>query len=232
MEIEPTTANETGLHFRGRLAKMFATSPLPPDDKMFNLFLYARSSLLVKALVLDDIYKRILDIPGALVEFGVWNGQTMVLLENLRAIHEPFNKSRKIIGFDSFEGYPDGGYQGSMSPTALEQLLEVHEGCNAFGHLRGNHEVVVCDAKQAAARFADDPMPIALAIFDIGTYEATAGGLNAVIGNVVPGSVLLFDELYADGEGRAWKQMVDRNGFEYKIEKCALYPSKTIVTLK
>ena len=44
---------------------------------------------------------------GALIEFGTWRGQNLVLLENLRAIHEPFNKQRTIIGFDTFAGYPE-----------------------------------------------------------------------------------------------------------------------------
>src|ERR1700736_4440216 len=92
-----------------RLARIFVDSPLPPDDLMFNLGLYTRSSLLVKFLVLHEIYKRVKDIPGALIEFGVWWGQNLVLFENLRAIHEPFNKQRRIVGFDTFEGYRGGG---------------------------------------------------------------------------------------------------------------------------
>ena len=50
------------------------------------------------------------------MEFGVRWGQNLVTLSNLRGIYEPFNYSRKIIGFDTFEGFPsvhekDGTHQ-------------------------------------------------------------------------------------------------------------------------
>jgi hypothetical protein len=152
---------------------------------MFNLGLYIRSSLLVKFLVLDDLYRRFKSVPGALIEFGTWWGQNLVLLENLRAIHEPFNKQRTIIGFDTFSGYPEsaaladestqthGGYKTSADyQSYLSELIEVHEMNNAFGHIRGNHQLVCGDVEQTAPKyFADHRRRDVLAsrsLFDIG----------------------------------------------------------------
>src|SRR5216684_5365067 len=114
---ENTTAHGETFRFRDRLSQMYAQSPLNEKDLLFNLGLYVRSSLLVKFLVLDDLYRRFKSIPGALVEFGTWWGQNLVLLENLRAIHEPFNKQRTIIGFDTFSGYPN---DSDISPDATQ----------------------------------------------------------------------------------------------------------------
>ena len=100
-----TTASVAQRTARDELAELFMKSPLPQEDLLFNLGLYTRSSLLVKYLVMNDLYDRIEKLPGALIEFGVWWGQNLVLLENLRAIHEPFNKQRTILGFDTFSGY-------------------------------------------------------------------------------------------------------------------------------
>src|SRR3954469_1054674 len=102
---EGTPAGASQIGFRKQLEKLFVESPLPREDLLFNLGMFTRSSLLVKFLVMNDIYERIKDIPGTLMEFGVWWGQNLVLLENLRAIHEPFNKQRIIAGFDTFAGY-------------------------------------------------------------------------------------------------------------------------------
>src|SRR4051812_27502689 len=33
-------------------------------------------------------------------------GQNLALMETFRGIYEPFNHNRKIIGFDTFEGFP------------------------------------------------------------------------------------------------------------------------------
>jgi hypothetical protein len=245
---EPTTAYGDTFRQRERLADMFARTPLPPEDLMFNLGLYTRSSLLVKFLVLHEIYKRVKDIPGAILEFGVWWGQNLVLLENLRAIHEPFNKQRRIVGFDTFEGYL-GNQQGEQSdcddkgfyktsslyPQYLEELLRVHEGNNAFGHLNGIHELVAGDVTETApAYFRDHPETIvALAYFDIGLYEPTIAALRAIKPHLIPGSMILFDELTwsgAPGEAIAFKEIFA--GIPYAIEKVAMYPSKTVVTIK
>ena len=119
--VEATTAQGDAFAFRTRLREMMQASPLAADELMFNLGLYVRSSLLVKFLVLDDVYRRIQSVPGALLEFGTWRGQNLILLENLRAIHEPFNKQRTIIGFDTFEGYPEEAGMAARS-------VETHSG--------------------------------------------------------------------------------------------------------
>ena len=40
------------------------------------------------------------------MEFGVRWGRNMSLYTSLRHIYEPYNSSREIIGFDTFEGFP------------------------------------------------------------------------------------------------------------------------------
>ena len=244
---EATTAHGDTFRFRDRLRAMFANSPLSEEDLMFNFGLYVRSSLLVKFLVLNDLYLRFKSLPGAAIEFGTWWGQNLVLLENLRAIHEPFNKQRRIVGFDTFEGYPtkqspaqapntERDYRTAPSyPDHLAELLEVHEGNNAFGHIRGNHELVRGKVEETAPRyFRDHPeILVAFAFFDMGPYEPTIAALRAIKPHLMPGSILLFDELTwsgAPGEARAFKEVF--GGVGYRIEKCHLYPSKAIVTIQ
>ena len=74
----------------------------------------ANVTVLSRLLYLDSLYKRIVDIPGVVCEFGVQWGATLTQLINLRSIYEPFNHSRTIYGFDTFCGFPsvhqkDGG---------------------------------------------------------------------------------------------------------------------------
>lgn len=245
---ETSTAHGETFRFRAELEEAFNASPLNSSDKIFNLGLYVRSSLLVKFLVLNDLYQRFKPIPGALIEFGTWWGQNLVLLENLRAIYEPFNKQRTIIGFDTFDGYPDasgmaatsverhGGYQtGKDYSTELAKLLEIHEGNNAFGHIRGNHRLIAGDVTQTAPKFfAEHPETlVAFAFFDMGPYEPTIAALRSIKPHLLPGSILVFDELTwngAPGEAIAFKEVFANTPFA--IEKCELYPSKAIVTIK
>ena len=171
-----------------------------------------------------------------------------MLLENLRAIHEPFNKQRIIVGFDTFSGYrrfTDKDVRGDVmgdgtyaTPPGyrdyLAALLEAHEGANAFGHQRGNHRLIEGDATLTVPKyFSDHPETIvAMAFFDIGTYLPTVEALKAMKSSLIPGSVLVFDELTwpgAPGEAIAFKEVF--RDIPYRIEKSVLYPSKAIVTV-
>jgi hypothetical protein len=215
---------------------------------MTNLGLYIRGSALVKLLVLNDLYTRIKDLPGVIAEFGTWWGQNMVLFENLRAIYEPFNKTRAIIGFDTFEGYhgfsakddagdvfEQGGYSvGEQYKQYLERLLTVHEGNNVLGHIRGQHSLVTGDVTETAPRyFADHPeLTVALAYFDMGLYAPTRAALEAIKPHLVPGSVLLLDEFSwaeAKGEALAFKEVFSDGG--YRIENSTFTPMRAIVTV-
>src|SRR5262249_1719244 len=152
--------NDEQLEFRTRLWEMRNKNPLPDAELERNPALFLRSSMLSRILTVADVYKKIVDVPGHIFDLGCWWGQTSVLFENLRAIYEPSNKQRRIVCFDSFEGYTNwteedkkseifnqntyavaSGYEGF-----LKELLETHEGLNNLGHQRGMHEIVKGDA--------------------------------------------------------------------------------------
>lgn len=244
-----TTASKPQLDSRKRIEQMFKESPLPFEDLMFNMGMYTRSSLLVKFIVMQELYERICPIPGALMEFGTWWGQNLVLLENLRAINEPFNKQRMIVGFDTFSGYTKATEKDKNSPVWVEhsystgknykqylaELLEAHEGSNVLGHIKGNHRLVEGDVEKTAPQyFKDHPETmVALAYFDMGLYKPTKAALAAIKPHLMPGSVILLDELTwaeSPGEALAFKETFDRD--QYTIEKCKLYPSKSIITIR
>lgn len=244
-----TTASQSQIGNREHLQRMFMQSPLQGEDLLFNLGLYTRSSLLVKYLVMYELYRKILPIPGVLMEFGTWWGQNLVLLENLRAILEPFNKQRKIIGFDTFSGYPlpserDGGgefwKEGSYSTSSdykayLDELLQTHEGSNVLGHVTGVHELVEGNVVETVPTYLNlhPETIVAFAYFDMGLYEPTLAALKAIKPYLVPGSIILFDELTwpeAPGEAIAFREVFTPD--EYSIEKVALYPSKSVITIK
>lgn len=243
-----TTADNTQTGFRDQLTEMFNNVPMSDKDLLFNLGLFIRGSLLVKYLVLNSVYERVKHLPGVMMEFGVWYGQNLVLLENLRAIHEPFNKQRHFIGFDTFSGYTkpsdkdknseawiQDSYNSNKTYVAyLEELLKIHEGSNVLGHIRGQHKLVAGDVtKTTPAYFAKHPETIvAFAFFDIGLYEPTKVALQLVVDHSVPGTMILLDELTwaeAPGEALAFKEVF--TGRKYKIEKVEHYPSKSLVTI-
>ena len=244
-----TTADNGQQSGRNDLEALFLNNPLTTPDLLFNLGLFTRGSLLAKYLALNEIYQRFVNIPGLIVEFGTWWGQNLVLLENLRAIHEPFNKQRHILGFDTFEGYKreysskdknsiawqEQSYStGKNYKLYLEELLKTHEKSNVLGHINGMHSLIEGDVTTTAPDYFNNRPEslIAFAYFDIGLYEPTKAAILAIKPHSSPGSIILLDELtWSDSPGEAIAFKETFQDMRFTIEKCKLYPSKSIITL-
>lgn len=244
-----TNASASQLDFRAQLSEMFRNAPLPEEHLLCNFGLYMRSSVLVKYLVINELYEMILDLPGVIMEFGTWWGQNLILFENLRAIYEPFNKTRKVIGFDTFTGYAsvskkdkpgevvgEGGYGVSMNYREyLETLLQVHEGNNVLGHIRNRHEIIEGDVVETVPKYISDHPEevVALAYFDMALYEPTKVALTAIKPHLIPGSVILLDEFSwseAPGEAIAFKETF--RDMDYTIKKSRYTAERAIVVIK
>lgn len=244
-----TNASSEQLKFRQRLHEMYRESPLSEEHLVCNFGLYTRSSVLVKTLVLNELYEMILPVPGVIMEFGTWWGQNLIMYENLRAIYEPFNKTRKIIGFDTFGGYAgfsehdrpgdvvtEGGYATTPDyPDYLRELLAVNEGNNVLGHIRNQHDVVVGDVIQTVPQYfkSRPETVVALAYCDLALYEPTKACLDAILPHLVPGSVVLLDEFTwsnAPGEAIAFKEAFQ--DVEYSIHRSRYTAERAIVVIK
>ena len=104
--IPHNKTSEKQFSARERLYRLFRERPLSDEELLINMGLYMRSSALAKILFLNELYQKVVGIPGSMMVFGTWWGQDMTVLQNLRAVYEPYNYTRKVIGFDTFKGYP------------------------------------------------------------------------------------------------------------------------------
>jgi len=193
---------------REMLGAFLESSPIPKDQILPNLGLFLESKNLARLLFLDHVYQRIIDVQGVIMEFGTRWGQNLGVLSALRGIYEPFNRHRKIIGFDSFSGFPSVSQQDGMKwqngqlavtegyVTYLEKVLHVHEQANPLGHIK-KFELCQGDATfEVPCYLTDHPETIvALAYFDFDLYEPTKKCLEAIRPRLTKGSVLVFDEL-------------------------------------
>jgi hypothetical protein len=207
--LSSSSEKDSQKHFAGLLK----STPLPDDELLANLGLYLSSKGLSRLLFFYEIYQKILHSHGVIVEFGVRWGQTLSVMAALRGIFEPFNRHRKIIGFDTFSGFKgfsekDGtlcqSKDGSFSVGAdyerhLNEVLSVQEALNPISHLK-KFELVKGDATQTVPRYlSEHPETIvSLAIFDFDIYRPTKAALEAVKPHLCKGSILVFDELCDD----------------------------------
>lgn len=213
------------------------------DERERSLGLFLRGSLLARILAITDIYKQIVNIPGAIFDVGTWRGQTAVICENLRAIYEPLHFNRRIVCFDTFEGYQgfsekdkatslhrDGTYGvgGDDYAAFLHHLLIQHEKSNAMGHNNGKHRVVKGDCRITIPQFfTDHPNEyLALAFFDVNSYDPTLKAFDQVWAKLVPGGIVAFWQLTRDtipAEARVYAEHI-LPGFKHTLHRSPTYP--------
>jgi hypothetical protein len=210
-----------------QFSKLFKAAPLPDDEILPNIGMFLSSKVLSRILFFHEIYKKIIHTHGVVMEFGVRWGQTLSIMSALRGIYEPFNRHRKIIGFDTFAGFKgmsdkdgtrcktvDGSFSVSENYAQyLETLLGLQEALNPIPHLK-KFELVIGNAVDTIpAYLARQPETlISLAIFDFDIYQPTKAALEAIKPHLFKGSVLVFDELCDDifpGETVALREVFD-----------------------
>jgi hypothetical protein len=195
---------------RERLTRLLTASPIRTEYLIDNLALYLRRHQLSDLLSMDELYRMVLDLPGVILEFGVLHGRHLATLTALRGMYEPYDTTRRIVGFDTFTGFPDIADVDRVSPSAvvgrfatppeypehLRAVLDAHESGEASGHVQRTF-VVEGDVRETLPKYLTDhpETVIALAYFDLDLYEPTRDALEAIRPFLTRGSVLAFDEI-------------------------------------
>lgn len=220
---------------RKEFVEHFRDCPIPGDEILQNLGLFLSSKNLSRILFMDFLYRQIIDVQGIVIEFGTRWGQNIALFSALRGIYDPFNRLRKIVGFDTFTGFPELGKQDNQShqlikkggfPTTenyvdyLDEVMKYHEQDNPVSHIK-KYELRAGDAAVEISKYLEEYSEtiVALAYFDFDIYEPTKKCLEAIRSHLVKGSVLGFDELSdhdSPGETIALKEVFGLNNIRVR----------------
>lgn len=227
------SANENSI--REKFVEHFRNCPIPDHEIMQNLGLFLSSKNLARILFMDHLYQQIVDVHGIVMEFGTRWGQNIALFSALRGIYEPFNRMRKIVGFDTFEGFTplvdkDAKAHpliktGSFATTKdyvdyLDGVMSYQEQDNPMSHIK-KYELCKGDASLEIRQFfrRSPETIVALAYFDFDIYEPTKKCLQEIRPHLVKGSILAFDELSdpdSPGETIALDEVFGLNSIKLK----------------
>src|SRR5262249_1553992 len=144
---------------RERFFTTFRSCPIPADELLTQLGLFLNRQTLARIMFMHEIYTRIIPVHGVVMEFGVRWGQNLAIFSSFRGMYEPYNYNRKIIGFDTFAGFPSVSPQdgndaiasvGAYSVTDnyeayLDAILTYHESESPLSHIN-KHELIKGDA--------------------------------------------------------------------------------------
>jgi len=191
----------------GRLAQ-----GVPLSYILNNFAKYVKRQELGRLLARHQLFQKIADIQGCIVEGGVYAGQGLMTWAQLSAILEPVGGVfRHIYGFDTFAGFPGvhkKDLQGSSdldwrrgdvkyeSFEELNRCIELYD-MNRFLDQIPRVTLVKGDFMKTAPKFLkDNPhVLVSMLYLDFDIYEPTKLALELFLPRMPKGSILAFDEI-------------------------------------
>ena len=208
---------------KNELYKIFQEADIDGVRKLDNLALFFDPKYLSRILFFNFIYNKILDVPGYILELGCQYGSTAALLQSLRDIYEPFNRTRKIFAFDTFKGLKGVTNKdlnlnhGDFKTVAnyeklLDKILNIKENFGALPHYK-RIKIYKGDVNLTFDKFLkENPETVlSLVFFDMDIYKPTVQILKKIKKHVTKGSIIVFDEVcdeLSPGETLALKETI------------------------
>ncbi len=219
------------------LEEVTGSSPFSMVERFMNFPMYVPRQNLANFLIKYEIFKRVLDVHGSIVECGVFFGGGLMTYAQLSAILEPTNHQRRIIGFDTFAGFTRMAAQdkGSESPDAhakglsvdsyaeIQRCTGLYDANRFVGHIP-KVELVRGDATKTIPEYVknNSHLLVSLLYLDFDLYEPTKVALKHFRPRMPKGAVIAFDELNLrdwPGETLAALDVLDINKF--RLERFA-----------
>lgn len=172
-------------------------------------------SHLERHLAIYELYKRTIELPGSVIEFGVYNGSTFFFLARLIEIfngaqsEKYASTSHHLYGFDTFEGIlrlseHDKSASGSSVSVnkagGFAQDWEIFKkdfdrfiSSTPIGQRIHLIKGDVCDTFPAFLK--EEPgVRFRLVLLDVDLFEPTKVVLDRIMDRMVPGGIIIFDE--------------------------------------
>jgi len=188
------------------IVNYFEESKFSTLEKLQNFPKYIPRQYITKFLVRNELFKKVLDVQGSIVECGVYIGGGLMTFAQLSSIYEPVNLQRKIIGFDTFTGFEEpskkdastvkkGDYLAD-SYEDIKKSIELYDNNRSIGHIE-KVEVIKGDVSKTIPQYLrDNPhLVISLLYLDFDVYKPTKIALEKLCHCMPRGSIIAFDEL-------------------------------------
>tara|TARA_B100000949_G_scaffold234632_1_gene254270 strand:- start:198 stop:896 length:699 start_codon:yes stop_codon:yes gene_type:complete len=181
-------------------------------DHYNSLLLSTDISRIRKLITRYDLFRKSLNVPGDVVECGVFKGTGLMYWLKLLEIYSPASQKR-IIGFDTFDGFADSLVEFEK-PSAEKYVDESnYEGIDpdwlmsqvsSMG-LGEKVELVKGDVVKTAAEYVQNNpgFRVSMLHLDLDTYSGTKAVLEAFYPVVSRKGVIILDEYGVRGWGES-----------------------------
>ena len=203
-----------------------------------NLFyLNAKTSRLSKFIYHYEIYKKILKIPGDVLEFGVFKGASFSRFLSFRKILEN-QDSRRIVGFDDFGIFTAKGgnddrsfakkFHKTLGKGSNDKKLEILLKKNNHD----NFELIKGDVVKTLPNYLNKNkgFKIALLHLDLDIFRPTKFVIEKLFGKMQKNGIILIDDY---GEIHGATKAIDEfiNKKNCKIQKLNYYKRPSFIII-
>jgi len=202
-----------------------------------GFYLTCETSRIGKLLNHLEIYNKIINLPGDILEFGVYKGTSMIRLLSFRNLLET-ETSRKVIGFDIFGKFPD-----ELTLDSDKKFVERFENAGGYGiskeeftfHLDNkgfkNYALIEGDIMKTIPEYLEKnpSFKISLLHIDVDVYEPTKIILENLWDRIVKGGILMLDDYgTVEGETKAVDEFFAGQNIEINKPRFNYIPSYII----
>jgi len=193
------------------LDKHFEKFNISKQEVCRNFQIYTRRTFLKRFLAHYEFYRMVIDLPGDIVELGVYRGASLMSFANFLEIRNMGDRQKQVFGFDNFLGFTtvdkkDGkqddrvhkeqsGFDSSVFEEILRDSISIYDR-DRFIPYKPRVILVKGNIEEMVPKFVEETpgLRICLLHFDCDMYSPTKVGLEYLWPLVVPGGVVLFDE--------------------------------------
>lgn len=212
---------------------------ISPIELLNGFPIYARRTTIKKFLAHYELFRKTIDLPGDIVELGVFRGQSLMTFANFLEAHNIGDRTKKVWGFDNFSGFTDltpkdgpdydqshkceGGFSPEKYYKELLDAIEIFDK-DRFVSWKKRIELIEGNVEETIPNFvkSNPGLRISLLHFDIDMYSPTMVGLEYLLPLVVRGGIVVFDEygiLEWSGESSAVEEYFAKHNLTYRIQK-------------
>jgi hypothetical protein len=204
----------TDEQYYSKIQKFFIESDGDTLDKLKNFSKFVPRQNISLFLAKNDIFNQIVDVHGHIIECGVFMGGGLLTWAQLSAIYEPYNHTRRIVGFDTFEGFPNlsefdtpeagseihlakvGGLAVTGAEAEIRRAVDLYNLNRPIGHIE-RVELVKGDAQKTIPAYIENNKHavVSLLYLDFDLYEPTKVAIETFLPRMPKGAILAFDEL-------------------------------------
>lgn len=179
-----------------------------------------------KLLAHYELYKKIMDIPGDIIECGVYKGASFMRWASFRNLLET-NDARKLYGFDAFGRFPKTGLTSSRDVKFADEFddgggVGISEGLLSdlmVAKNFTNFELIKGNVVETVKTFLENNpnLKVSLLHLDMDVYDPTKFALEMFSKHMSRGGIIALDDyLSVEGATRATDEFVLKTNLKVK----------------